>query len=75
MEDEVKKIITKMKEDGEDDMTAYLVYALVPFQVMFNEAKLETEEDKFTAAKSCLAELGLHGSEIISVDKIPGVWH
>ena len=57
------------------DMQPYLAVVRVPLEMLIDEAKYPTEENKLSLVKKAFEEMGFRGADVLSVEPIPGVRH
>ncbi len=57
------------------DMQPYLAVVQVPLEMLIDEAKYPTEENRLNLVKKAFEEMGFRGVEVESVEPIPGVRH
>ena len=57
------------------DMQPYLAVVQVPLEILIDEAKYPTEENRLDLVKKAFEEMGFRGAEVLSVEPIPEVKH
>lgn len=57
------------------DMQPYLAVVLVPLEMLIDEEKYPTKENRLNLVRKAFLEMGFTGAEVESVEPIPGVKH
>lgn len=56
-------------------MQPYLAVVQVPLEMLIDEVKYPTEENRLNLVKKAFEKMGFRGVEVESVEPIPGVKH
>ncbi len=71
----IEEMAEDFGEDRTDNLRPYLAVALIPLELRINEAEHPTQESRLYLVKKFLEKMGFVGSEVKSVEPIPGARH